>query len=141
MTTSRARRRAALTALAAGALLLTGCVHSPIDDVLESGTAVELPNSLAEEQSGLVELDTARLLGEDSEGRRFHVARGGDTYGATNTICLIVDGLATGPMTGCGALPLEIASDEVRVVLTYDPDLGVDDDDAERVGEYVVVFD
>lgn len=124
-------------ALVLGAItLLTGCVNAPTTDVLSSGEAAPLPESVGADQLDTVLPDTARLLGEDSEGHTHYVVEAREQAGL-GRICLVIDGVDHGPMMGCGAMPIEVGTGGVRARLSVEV---VPEQDGEKIGEYLRVF-
>lgn len=133
--------RSHLRPLSCGALtlatitILVGCVNAPADDVLATGESVVLPASVGPDQLEAVVADTARLLGEDSDGHTFYVVEASEESGSS--ICLLVDGVEHGPMMACGAMPLGIETDDVRARLSVEV---TPEDEGEKIGEYLRVF-
>lgn len=124
-------------ALALGAIaVLAGCVNAPTVDVLASGESAPLPASVGPDQLDTVIPDTARLLGEDSEGHTYYVVEARAQAGM-GSICLVIDGVDHGPMMGCGAMPIEVGTDGVRARLSVEV---TPEEDGEKIGEYLRVF-
>lgn len=124
-------------ALVLGAItLLTGCVNAPTVDVLASGESAPLPESVGPDQLDTVVPDSARLLGEDSEGHTYYVVEAREQAGL-GRICLVIDGVDHGPVMGCGAMPIEVDTDGVRARLSVEV---TPEEDGEKIGEYLRVF-
>ncbi|WP_314094799.1 hypothetical protein [Microbacterium foliorum] len=139
---SRSRLRPSMCAvLALGAItLLSGCMNAPTVDVLASGESAPLPASVGADQRDSVVPDTARLLGEDSEGHTYYVVEAREQTGL-GSICLVIDGVDHGPMMGCGAMPIEVGTDGVRARLSVEvtPEQS-GEKSGEKIGEYLRVF-
>ncbi|MEV7610226.1 hypothetical protein AB0N61_12160 [Microbacterium sp. NPDC089320] len=124
-------------ALVVGAVsLLTGCVNAPTVDVLDSGEPARLPASVTSDQLETVVPDTARLIGEDSDGHTFYAVEASGEAGP-GRVCLVIDGVEHGPVMACGAMPIEVESDGVRARLSVEV---VPEDSGEKIGEYLRVF-
>ncbi len=103
------RRTGATGALViAGILALSSCVAPPDQQLLESGSAAEIPASMTPDQVEMVDADGIRFLGEDSDGHAFYIAPRRDPAAWGPGLCLLIDGIEDGPMLGCGTAPLEV---------------------------------
>ncbi|MGH8955272.1 MAG: hypothetical protein ACRDVF_09680 [Microbacterium sp.] len=135
---NRSRLRPLVSAaLVLGAVaLLAGCVNAPTVDLLTSGESARLPESVTSDQLETVVPDTARLLGEDSEGHTFYAVEASDESGL-GRVCLVIDGVENGPVMGCGAMPIEVETAGVRARLSVEV---VPEDSGEKIGDYLRVF-
>ena len=132
------RRTGATGALViSGILALSSCVAPPDQQLLESGSAAEIPASMTPDQVEMVDADGIRFLGEDSDGHAFYIAPRRDPAAWGPGLCLLIDGIEDGPMLGCGTAPLEVGGGGVRARLTMFPE---EDEGGERVGDHLVVF-